>query len=150
MTTNPYIDAVPPHEKEPETPMGKWVRRVRGPLSQEQFAARVGVHPVTANRWESAGTLIRTGNLQKILAAFPGSPSPPIGGMSDPERSLPVTASTEGDYIVQTDQGRILAKEIDSIEDDHERNRALRKCFEALDPSGLGADKRADRAQRNK
>lgn len=130
--------------------MGRWVRRVRGSLSQEQFAAQVGVHPVTANRWESIGASIRTGNIQKILKAFPKSPPPPILGMSDPASSVLPADSTEGDYIVQTDQGRILARMLDGLETEDERNRALRKCLEALDPSELGADKKADRTQRNK
>lgn len=143
--------------RKPKTPpneLAAWVRAVRkeNSLSQDAFGAQLNpdkpIHRTTINRWERGQMGQRWKSIELIRKAFPKAPSPPVNGVSDPDRRLSSLPAAEGDYIVQTDQGRIVAKALDAIEDEQDRTRALRKCLEALDPSELGADKRPDPAQR--
>lgn len=157
MNTNGYTGGVTRQLKEPPTPLAAWVRKVRGPLSQETFAEKVGVHWVTVNRWESQGAGMRQRSVQRILKAFPDVGHPPIDGLSDPDRK--VDASTkehhEGAYAVTTYEGQTVGRELDEIDDPTLRKRARTAALAAIDaeraksnPLPLGADNRSDRAQR--
>lgn len=140
--------------------VGEWVRAVRralGVRSQEAFAERLGFGRSAVAKWESE---IQTPNLESFrklwrIATPELRASAPQAieslGLSDLDRTLPNELTKGENYTVKTDQGRILAKLIDGIEDDAERTRAMNRCLNALDsqsPSELGADNRSDRAQR--
>lgn len=153
MTTTDYTVRVPADPKEPpSSPLGRWVWEIRGPLSQEAFAEKVGVHWVTVNRWESRGAGMHQRSVDRILKAFPNAPRPPINGVSDPGGKVS-EAPKPGGYEVQTEEGKFLARKIDAMHED-ERTEALRLCLNALkelqNPHELGADTKADRSRRNK
>jgi transcriptional regulator with XRE-family HTH domain len=156
MMTTGYSDGVARKTKPALTPMGQWVRAIRegARLTQAEFGARLRsaedpVHPTTVTRWERGVMGMDVGSIVLITKAFPNAPRPPLDGVSDPDRTVP-SDHNEGDYIVKTDQGRIIAKMIDAIEDEGARTDAMLACAAELkkNPSELGAGKRADRVQR--
>jgi transcriptional regulator with XRE-family HTH domain len=68
-------------------------------------------------------------------------------GSNDPN----VDPTTGGVGSVTTDQGRIVGRMLDKIEDEDERNAAMRACLDVLaHPHGLGAEQRRDRVRRSK
>ena len=81
----------------------------------------------------------------------PGSKSegPEVQSRHASDRSSSFPPGTVEGYAVKTDQARIVARIIDRIEDEGDRNAAMRACLDLLEnPRSLGADKRPDRVQR--
>jgi transcriptional regulator with XRE-family HTH domain len=67
------------------------------------------------------------------------------------DRGSSVQAGSAEGYTVKTDQARIVARLLDAIDDERERNAAMRACLDVLEnPRALGVEKRPDRAQRGR
>lgn len=70
-------------KSEPPSPAAKWVREVRGALSQSAFAEKIGVHWVTVSNWERGEYAPDWDSAEKIRKAFPASP--PAPGLVPPQ-----------------------------------------------------------------
>jgi DNA-binding XRE family transcriptional regulator len=56
----------------------KWVREVRGPLTQREFASRLGVHEISVSNWERGRYKdLDWHSVQLIRRTFPHAPPPP-------------------------------------------------------------------------
>jgi transcriptional regulator with XRE-family HTH domain len=146
----------------------KWARLVRGDLTQEDFAEKLQVHRTTVSDWERDANEPEPPTLRQIFEKFPDAPpypggfpglgNRPNGSQTEVVSGVDRTAgsrvetgaggSPEG-YSVKTDEGRIIAKRLDAIEDDTERASAFDRCIEALKsrPPQLGANKTPGRAR---
>lgn len=154
MQTTGYSIAMARPTKAAPPGLPTWVREIRTTegLTQAEFGARLrsepAVHPTTITRWERGAMRLDLASIALIRKAFPGYAPPPVEGLSDPDRMVSADDNAER-YAVKTDQGRIIAKAIDAIEDEATRTRVMRACLDALEnPHELRAEKRPDRAQR--
>lgn len=152
-----YMSGVPPKPARELDEWSRWARAVRHSTrhSQTEFGAQIGRARGSIADWERGVNKPDRESIELILRKFPGVPPPPLhpgGGVSDAARIVPRVAQEEGAYVVKTDQGRIVAKMIDGIEDEEARTDAMLACAAELKrhPSRLDADERPDRAQRSK
>lgn len=65
------LTTMPDEEAKPTSK--DWIRAVRGTLTQDEFAARIGVARETVARWEAGTAEASTRHLARIMLAFPGS-----------------------------------------------------------------------------
>lgn len=74
-----YTDAVSRREKDPTTPLGRWVRDVRkdAGLTQARFGERIGVHEKTVTAYEGGTYGLGREVVELIMKRFPKAPHPP-------------------------------------------------------------------------
>lgn len=74
--------------KAPPNERAQWVRRVREGegLSQDEFAARLGVSRPAISNWERGRYVPEWSSIERILRTFPAAPSPPFMDARDEAR----------------------------------------------------------------
>lgn len=79
MSNTGYSDPVTRREKEPTTPMGRWVRDARKTegQTQDQFAGELGVHRQTVTSWEAGEFEPKRDAVELIMRKYPRAPPPP-------------------------------------------------------------------------
>lgn len=131
-----------------------------GRLSYKKFAEQVGVSIAALNFWIDGLRRIRSDSARKLQPFAPPNLRPPLSAV-DEER---IDSDSSGaydprdarsrvrGYVVQTEEGKIVARWLDRISDDEQRALALSRCVQELsaNPRGVVTDKRPDRPTSNK
>jgi hypothetical protein len=125
-------------------------------LSQRHFALKMLKVSMTIwNKWVDGMGAMRTDNVEKVAKyAPPGLPRPLAAVYENATVALetgqayaPPSEKLARGYMVKTNEGALLARAIDRITDDMEREKALSACLRELqgNPRGVVAEQRPDR-----